>query len=69
MLQALRELVIKGPFEHPGANAVEDENGRLVNLTQMSLLVPRLFSEAIGILINTPIQALSIWSPSLNLAR
>ena len=32
-------MVIKGPFEHPGANAVEDENGRLLNLTHMSLQV------------------------------
>lgn len=32
-------MVIRGPFEHPGANAVEDENGRLVNLTQMPLQV------------------------------
>lgn len=38
-VQELREMVIRGPFEHPGANAVEDENGRLVNLTQMSLQV------------------------------
>ncbi len=36
-VQELREMVMKGPFEHPGANAVEDENGRLVNLTHMSL--------------------------------
>lgn len=32
-------MVIRGPFEHPGANAVEDENGRLVNLGQMPLQV------------------------------
>ena len=30
-------MVINGPFEHPGANAVEDETGRLVNLSHMSL--------------------------------
>ena len=30
-------MVTRGPFEHPGANAVEDENGRLVNLTHMPL--------------------------------
>ena len=36
-IQGLREMVIRGPHEHPGANAVEDENGRLLNLTQMSL--------------------------------
>ena len=39
MMQELREMVIRGPSEHPGANAVEDENGRLVNLTHMSLQV------------------------------
>ena len=32
-------MVIRGPFEHPGANAVEDENGRLVNLTHLSVQV------------------------------
>lgn len=29
-------MVIRGPSHHPGANAVEDENGRVINLTQMS---------------------------------
>lgn len=28
-------MVIRGSAEHPGANAVEDENGRVVNLSHM----------------------------------
>ena len=42
--QGLREMVIRGPYEHPGANAVEDENGRLLNLTQMSLQASALIT-------------------------
>lgn len=34
-------MVVRGSQEHPGANAVEDESGRVVNLSQMSRLVSR----------------------------
>ena len=35
-MQELREMVIRGPHEHPGAVAVENERGQLLNLGKLS---------------------------------
>ena len=46
LLQELRAMVIRGPFVHPGAVAVEDEFGRVVSLAhtskRVSMTVPVL---------------------------
>ena len=46
LLQELRAMVIRGPFVHPGAVAVEDEFGRVVSLAhtskRVSMIVPVL---------------------------
>jgi hypothetical protein len=39
LLQELREMVIRGAHEHPGAVAVEDEQGRVINLARFPLHV------------------------------
>jgi DNA-directed RNA polymerase I subunit RPA1 len=43
-VERLRQLVINGPDEHPGAVAVEDEAGRLVVLAKL----PREKREALS---------------------
>lgn len=35
-VQKLREYVIRGPFEHPGANFVEEANGRRIALEALN---------------------------------
>ena len=42
LLQQLRQQVINGPYVHPGANAVEDENGRVISLSTLDLTVSPL---------------------------
>lgn len=36
-------MVIRGASEHPGANAVEDENGRMVSLSHMPRFVSPIY--------------------------
>jgi len=36
-LQKMKELVINGKDEHPGANMIEDENGSRIMLEKMDL--------------------------------
>ena len=40
-VQELRAMVLRGAHEHPGAVAVEDEQGRMLNLAKLSLQVRR----------------------------
>ena len=35
MLQELRHAVMKGPNDHPGAVAVENERGQIVSLSRL----------------------------------
>ena len=44
LLQELRAMVIRGPFVHPGAVAVEDEIGRVVSLAHTSKRVSITFA-------------------------
>ena len=36
-VQELRQAVIRGPNEHPGAVAIENERGQIVSLSRLEL--------------------------------
>jgi DNA-directed RNA polymerase I subunit RPA1 len=43
----LRDAIINGPLKHPGANAVEDENGRLFFLDPQNVDKRRAYAETL----------------------
>ena len=43
----MREAIINGPLKHPGANAVEDEHGRLFYLDAQNVDKRRAYAETL----------------------
>ncbi|KAK9845826.1 hypothetical protein WJX81_003612 [Elliptochloris bilobata] len=52
-VEELRAMVLRGAHEHPGAVAVEDEQGRMVNLARLSLEKRETLAKQLAIKVGT----------------